>query len=116
MKKMSTYLFAVMAVANVGVALLVSGTIRFMVRTYQDFGSLEHLPAVSRQLIAAPWWPYVFVVIGIAGFITRDGAQNHSGPRDGRAYLCHRHVGAVRTACSRVAPDDNLTRTARRER
>lgn len=70
MKKASTYLYAVMAVANVAVALLVSHTVRFMIRTYQDFGSLDALPVVSRQLIVVPWWPYIFVVIGIGGCIT----------------------------------------------
>ena len=70
MKKTSTYLFAVMAAANVGVALIVSGTVRFMIRTYSDFGSLDCLPVISRQLILVPWWPYLFVAIGIAGCMT----------------------------------------------
>jgi len=67
MKKASTYLYAIMAMGNIGVALLFAHTVRFMLRAWENLGAA--LPDITRQVVAVPWWPCVFVLIGVFGTI-----------------------------------------------
>lgn len=67
MKKASTYLFAIMALANLGVGFLISHTVRSMIRTYEHFSSV--LPLPTRLLVNVLWWPYIFTFLGVVGVL-----------------------------------------------
>ena len=83
MKKASTYYFAVLAVANLFVAHVFL-SLNDLIGS--EFGAkLEGkcLPVVTGLFRAVPWWPYVFVILFLAGVLLSLGTRCRS------KALCH---------------------------
>ena len=83
MKKTATYYFALFAVANVFVAHVFSILYGEMGRVLRDALEGKHLPAITQTLLSAPWWPYVFAGLFLAGALLSLGTRLQS------ETLCH---------------------------
>lgn len=67
MNRLTTWLWCIGGVANLGVGALMVYTCALMSRTYADLGGL--LPEMTERLLSIPWWPYPLAGVGFLGAI-----------------------------------------------
>ena len=70
MKKISTYYFLGLTVANVFLGHFIAFFTSMMVRQYEIFLEVKPLPVATEFFVSYPWWPYVFVVLSLVGTLT----------------------------------------------